>query len=107
VTAFIGSKLGMSRLYLENGVVVPITLIKVYDALISDFRECSDKSFNQVTISYGKDSKTEKRIGKSVLGFYKKRNLDARNSMRTFKVDKDAEFIIGNSLAIYKLNQNE
>jgi large subunit ribosomal protein L3 len=107
VTTFVGSKLGMSRIYLESGVVVPVTLIKVYESIVSDFRECSDKNFNQVTISYGKDSKTEKRIDKPVLGFYRKRNLEAYNSMRTFKVGKDVRFAIGDNLMVDRLSQNE
>lgn len=107
MTTFVGSKLGMSRIYLESGVVVPVTLIKVYESIVSDFRECSDKNFNQVTISYGKDSKTEKRIDKPVLGFYRKRNLEAYNSMRTFKVGKDVRFAIGDNLMVDRLSQNE
>lgn len=95
MTAVIGKKLGMSRIYLENGKVVPVTLVKVYDGLVSDFKKYDDKEFNHITLSYGKDKKTEKRINKSVLGFYKKNNLEAYDNMKTFKVSKDEEFNIG------------
>jgi large subunit ribosomal protein L3 len=104
--AVLGKKLGMTRLYLEGGVAVPVTLIRVYESLVSDFRSYDDRDFNHVTLSYGRDGKTEKRIGKAVLGFYKKKNLDAHDSMRTFKVEKDEKFSRGSFWGIEQLEQN-
>jgi large subunit ribosomal protein L3 len=97
----------MSRLYLEGRVVVPVTLIKIYDSLVSNFKEYPDRNFNQVTISYGKDGKTEKRLSKPVLGFYKKQKLEARNYMRTFKVDRNVKFAIGDSVDVGRLVQSD
>ena len=104
----IGKKLGMSRIYLENGSVVPVTLIKVYNSLVSDFKTYDDKDFNHVVLSYGKDKKTEKRINKSVLGFYKKNNLEPHDKMKTFKVSKDESFNVGDILDFnqFKLGDN-
>lgn len=98
MVAMVGKKLGMSRLYLDNGVVVPVTLIKIYDSLVSDFKNYDDKDFNHVSLSYGKDKKTEKRINKSVLGFYKKNNLEPYNNIKTFKIGKGETFNIGDTL---------
>ena len=87
MTAVIGKKLGMSRIYLENGKVVPVTLVKVYEGLVSDFKKYDNREFNHITLSYGQDKKTEKRINKSVLGYYKKKNLEAYiNIITLFKL---------------------
>ncbi|MDR1425569.1 MAG: 50S ribosomal protein L3 [Rickettsiales bacterium] len=104
--AVIGKKLGMTRLYLEGGLAVPVTLVRVYDSLISDFKTYADRNFNHVTLSYGKDKKTENRIGKAVLGFYKKKELEAYDSMKTFKVEKGEEFSVGSFWGIDHLVQN-
>ncbi|MDR2777708.1 MAG: 50S ribosomal protein L3 [Rickettsiales bacterium] len=104
--AVIGKKLGMTRLYLEGGAAVPVTLIRVYESLVSDFRVYEDRDFSHVTLSYGKDGKTERRIGKAVMGFYKKKGLEAHDSMRTFKVEKGEEFSVGSFLGIEQLEQN-
>lgn len=104
--AVIGKKLGMSRIYLDDGAVVPVTLIRVYESLISDFKTCEDRDFNHVTLSYGQDGKTEKRINKPVLGFYRKKELEAYDSMKTFKVGKDEVFTIGNFWGVEQLAQN-
>ena len=107
MVAMVGKKLGMSRLYLDNGVVVPVTLIKVYDSLVSDYKTYDDKDFNHVVLSYGKDKKTEKKINKSVLGFYKKKNLEAHNNMKTFKVAKDEVFNVGDILNFSQFEQGD
>jgi large subunit ribosomal protein L3 len=96
----IGKKLGMSRVYLDNGTVVPVTLIKIYESILSDFKEYSDRDFNLITLSYDKDKKTERKLNKSVLGFYKKKNLDPYNKMKTFKVSKDQEFSVGSTVGL-------
>ena len=92
----VGKKLGMSRIYDANGVVVPVTLVKLYGNCISNVEDCGD--YNLVTLSYGQDKKTEKRINKSVLGYYKKKNLEAYDNMKTFKMDKDFNAVLGTIL---------
>ena len=101
----IGKKIGMSRIYDESGVVVPVTLVKVYDGCVSNVKNCDD--YNLVTISYGKDEKTEKRLSKPVLGFYKKNNLEAYDNMKTFKMDADVEFVLGSILGIDQFNKGD
>lgn len=107
MVAMIGKKLGMSRLYLENGVVVPVTLIKIYNSLVSDFKSYEDKNFNHVVVSYGKDKKTEKRINKPVLGYYKKKNLEAYDNMKTFKVPTNETFNVGDMLDFSQFKQGD
>ena len=101
----IGKKIGMSRIYDESGVVVPVTLVKVYDGCVSNVKNCDD--YNLVTLSYGKDNKTEKRLSKPVLGFYKKNNLEAYDNMKTFKMDADVEFVLGSILGIDQFNKGD
>jgi large subunit ribosomal protein L3 len=105
MTVVIGKKLGMSRIYLENGAAVPVTLIKVYESVLSDFKKYNDKDFNLITLSYGKDKKTERKINKSVLGFYKKKNLESYNKMKTFKVPKNQEFSVGSIVGLDQFKQ--
>lgn len=105
MVAVVGKKIGMSRIYTDTGAVVPVTLIKIYESLVSGFKSHEDRNFNQVTLSYGKDSKTERRISKPVLGFYRKNNLEPHDNMRTFKVGKDVECAVGDIFGINKLEE--
>ena len=55
MVAVIGKKIGMSRIYQENGTVVPVTLIEIYDSLVSDVNTEKSDNFNLTTLSFGKD----------------------------------------------------
>ena len=105
MTAVVGKKLGMSRIYTNSGEVIPVTLIKIYEGLISNFQKYDDRDYNHITISYGKDKKTEKRIKKPVLGFYRKNNLEPHDNMKTFKVNKDGEFNVGDFMGLNALKE--
>ena len=91
MVAVIGKKIGMSRIYQENGTVVPVTLIEIYDSLVSDVN--TEKSDNF------------KRLSKSVLGYYKKKNLDPYDNMKTFKTDKEEEIAIGSIIGIDQFSE--
>jgi large subunit ribosomal protein L3 len=103
MVAVVGKKIGMSRIYQENGIVVPVTLVEVYDGLISEVKKCDNKDFNHITLSFGKDKKTEKKLNKPVLGFYKKNNLEPHNDMQTFKISKEKEYSVGDTLGLEEL----
>ena len=105
MVAVIGKKIGMSRIYQENGVVVPVTLIEIYDSLVSDVNTEKSDNFNLTTLSFGKDKKTEKRLSKSVLGYYKKKNLDPYDNMKTFKTDKEEEIAVGSIIGIDQFSE--
>ena len=94
MVALVGKKLGMTRIYDEQGVSTPITLVQVYETCVSDFKTYEDKNFNHVTLSYD-TRKAEKKVNKSVLGFYKKNNLVPYRKMMTLKISKSQNFAIG------------
>jgi large subunit ribosomal protein L3 len=94
----VGKKIGMSRLYDEKGKVTPVTLVKIYDCCVSDLKINENKDFNKVVLSYGKYKNPEKKMTKSLLGFYKKKNLDPYKDKSEFKVSKDLEFKSGDIL---------
>jgi len=99
----VGKKLGMSRLYNEQGEVIPVTLVKIYNGCISDFMANENKDFNKIVLAYGKVNNPEKKISKPLLGFYKKKNLDPYKNKAEFKVAKNLEFKTGDLLNVDNL----
>jgi len=94
----IGKKVGMSRIYDEKGVVIPVTLIQLYECCVSDINEFTDKDYNNVVLSYDKPKNPEKKLSKPVLGIYKKKGLDPHAKMTAVKMSKDKSFNVGDIL---------
>lgn len=94
----VGKKIGMSRIYDSKGAVIPVTLIQIYDCCVSDVNALEDKDYVNVVLSYDKPKNPEKKLAKSILGIYKKKNLDPYAKMTTVRMSKDKTFNIGDIL---------
>jgi large subunit ribosomal protein L3 len=91
----VGKKIGMSRIYTEKGVVIPVTLIQVYDCVVSEIQEFADKDYNNIIVAYDKPSNPEKKLDKPTLGYYKKKNLDPYKKRIAIRVSKDKTYNVG------------
>ncbi len=94
----VGKKIGMSRIYDSKGAVIPVTLIQLYECCVSDVNPLEDKDYVNVVLSYDKPKNPEKKLSKSVLGIYKKKNLEPYSKMTTVRMSKDKTFNIGDIL---------
>lgn len=94
----VGKKIGMSRVYDSKGAVIPVTLIQVYECCVSDINTLGDKEYTNVVLSYDKPKNPEKKLNKSILGIYKKKNLEPYSKMTTVRMSKDKTFNIGDIL---------
>ena len=94
----VGKKIGMSRIYDSKGAVIPVTLIQIYDCCVSDVNALEDKDYVNVVLSYDKPKNPEKKLTKSILGIYKKKNLEPYSKMTTVRMSKDKTFNIGDIL---------
>ncbi len=101
----VGKKLGMSRIYDDNGVVTPVTVVKIYDTCVTNVEHCDE--YNLITLSYDQNSKTAKKLHKPVLGYYKKLNMEPYSKMKTFKFEPDATFNIGDILNVNQFNKSD
>ncbi|MDR0422965.1 MAG: 50S ribosomal protein L3 [Rickettsiales bacterium] len=98
MVGIVGKKLGMSRIYTDKGVVVPVTLIEVYDSVVVEVQEFADKDYNNIVIAYNKPKNPEKKLTKSVIGEYKKKNLDPHRHKIAIRFSKDKSFNVGDTL---------
>lgn len=101
----VGKKVGMSRIYDDKGVVIPVTLIQLYECCVSGVDSLKDKDYVNVVLSYDKPKNPEKKLTKSILGIYKKKNLDPYSKMTTVRMSKDKTFNVGDILKADLLNE--
>ncbi len=82
----IGQKIGMSHVFQEDGVMSPITFIKIYDNCVLDFAVNEDKDFNTLTIAFKKVE--AKKLNKSQIGFFNKKSVAMFKKVKQSKVKK-------------------
>jgi len=102
----IGKKIGMSRLYTEDGVAIPVTLVQLYDTCVSDYSKNEKDDFSLVTVSFNQAKKADK-ISKPQRIMYEKKGLSPYRKMLTFKVPVTEEYKIGDKISIDKISKGD
>ena len=89
----IGKKLGMTSVYDESGVAVPVTVIEAGPCVVVQ-RRANDKD-GYFAVQLGSEDQKEQRLNKPDLGHFKKAGVTAKRILKEFRVDGDAEVAVG------------
>jgi len=86
----IGRKRGMTRVFTEDGVSVPVTVIEVEPNRISQVKSVESDGYRAVQVTIG--SRRPSRVTKSMAGHYAKAGVDAGNALMEFRLaDSEGE----------------
>ncbi len=73
MVTLIGKKIGMTRIFDVNGLVMPVTVIKIEDNIITCIKKKDIHGYNAVQITTGVK---KKNINKAEFGFFNKLNFN-------------------------------
>lgn len=94
----IGKKIGMSRIFGEDGSQIPVTVIECGPCVVLQKKTRQTDGYNAVVLGY-QDQK-ESRLSKALSGRYKKVGATPKRIVREFRVDEDVECKAGSSADI-------
>lgn len=80
----IGKKVGMTRLFLETGTSVPVTVVKVDSNLVSQLKTESTDGYNAIQVTTGLRKKN--RITKPMAGHFAKAKIEPGNGLWEFRL---------------------
>lgn len=83
----IGRKIGMTRIFTENGDSLPVTVIEVSNNRVTQIKNTEVDGYSAVQLAFGK--KKANRVNKSAAGHYAKASVEAGSVLREFRVDKN------------------
>ena len=91
----IGKKLGMTQVYTEAGVLVPVTAIELGPCPVLDIRTQDKNGYSALQLGFG--SRKAKNVSKAVLGNLKKSGNDANPPavIREIRLESDPEQEVG------------
>lgn len=86
--AILGTKIGMTQILQEDGVLIPVTLVKAGPCVITQIKTDESDGYKAIQISLGGG----KNVAKSVSGHIKKANSDLMpRFIKEFRVDNISE----------------
>src|SRR5262245_10781307 len=96
-TGLIAQKLGMTRVFAEDGAHVPVTVLKVDNCQVVDVRTEEKHGYNAVQLGVGKAK--VKNVSKAMRGHFAKAKVEPKTKTAEFRVSKDALLEIGAELS--------
>jgi large subunit ribosomal protein L3 len=80
----VGNKLGMSRVFNEEGMSVPVTVIKVENNRIAQIKTSAKDGYDALQVSMG----SKKRVNKPTSGHFAKAGITPGNSLQEFRLSE-------------------
>ena len=99
----IGEKLGMTQVYDEQGLCIPVTVIKVDPLTVTQVKTVETDGYN--AIQDGVVPAKEKHLTKAQIGHFKKNNLENFRHLQEFRVDNPADYQVGQKIDLSVLNE--
>ena len=83
--AIIGKKVGMTQIFDEKGVVIPVTAIEAGPCVVAQVKTVETDGYNAVQLGYGEIK--DKHINKPEKGHFAKANIANKKHLREFRMD--------------------
>jgi len=104
----VGRKVGMTRIFTEDGITQPVTVLDVSDNRITQIKTAENDGYAAVQVAFGK--RRASRVRKPLAGHLAKAAVEAGRTLREFrvaKVDEVANLKVGAKLGVelFKVGQ--
>lgn len=101
----IGKKLGMTQVYDEQGLVIPVTVIKVDPIVVTQVKTVEKDGYNAIQV--GTVSAKEKHLTKAQIGHFKKNKLENFRHLQEFRIDNPQDYNVGQQIELSVLDKVE
>ncbi|MFA4916687.1 MAG: 50S ribosomal protein L3 [Syntrophales bacterium] len=92
----IGIKLGMTQIFSEGGVTIPVTAIEVEPSVVIQKKTKESDGYDAVQMGYGRAK--QKHVTKPLQGHFKKADKGFFRLLREFRTDTTTDYEVGQEL---------
>ena len=94
----IGTKIGMTREFMESGQSVPVTVIKVEKGRVLDVITKEKRGYNAIKVGFFKLKNS--KLTKQMKGYFAKKNTEPKKILKEFRIENTDQYKEGNELGI-------
>tara|TARA_A100001015_G_scaffold133358_1_gene147971 strand:+ start:292 stop:996 length:705 start_codon:yes stop_codon:yes gene_type:complete len=94
----IGTKIGMTREFMESGQSVPVTVIKIEKGRVLDVITKEKRGYNAVKLGFFKLKNS--KLSKPMKNYFAKKNTEPKKILKEFRVENNDQFKEGNELGL-------
>ena len=99
----IGKKLGMTQVFDEQGLAIPVTVIKVDPLTVTQIKTIETDGYNAIQVGF--EPAKEKHLTKAQLGHFSKNKLSNFRHLQEFRLDNPQDFTVGQQIHLTVLSE--
>ena len=94
----IGTKIGMTRDFMNTGQSVPVTVIKIEKGRVLDVITDEKRGYNAIKVGFFKQKNS--KLTKQMKGYFAKKNTEPKKILKEFRVNNNENYKEGNELGL-------
>ncbi|MFS2221878.1 50S ribosomal protein L3 [Pantoea sp. B65] len=94
----VGKKVGMTRIFTEDGVSIPVTVIEIEANRVTQVKGLENEGYTAVQVTTG--AKKANRVTKPEAGHFAKAGVEAGRGLWEFRTVSGDEFTVGQSINV-------
>lgn len=94
--AILGRKIGMTQVFAENGLVIPVTVVEAGPCVVVQKKTVESDGYNAIQVGFGEVK--EKHTTKPVKGHFDKAGVSLKKTLREFKFEDISSYEVGSEI---------
>ena len=94
----IGTKIGMTREFIETGQSIPVTVIKIEKGRVLDVIKKEERGYNAIKVGFFKLKNS--KLTKQMKGYFNKKNTEPKRILKEFRLENNEDYKEGNELGL-------
>lgn len=94
----LGKKIGMTQIFDEAGISIPVTVLEVGPCLVTAVRTKDRDGYSAVQLAY--EERKEKQLRNSEIGVFKKLGVKAHRFLREIRTEKTENLNVGDAVKV-------
>jgi large subunit ribosomal protein L3 len=91
--AILGKKIGMTQLFTEDGVVIPVTVLEAGPVTVIQKKTVENDGYNAIQVGFV-DAR-EKLVTKPLKGHFDKAGVSSKKYLKEFRLEDDSAYEVG------------
>ena len=96
--SILGTKIGMTQIYLDKGEAIPVTVISAGPCVVTQIKSVKTDGYNAIQVGYC--STTEKKLNKPQLGNFKKASINFFKVLKELRVENPDLYKLGQEIRV-------